>query len=229
MSWLSSFLASSIGQKLVMSLTGLFLILFLMVHLAGNLQLLYHDGGEAFNLYAHFMTTNPLIKTVSYGLYFFILLHAIQGILIWRKNRAARNDRYAVKSGSTSTFASRNMAWLGIIIFIFLVIHMWQFWFQMKIGAVEMIPLELNGHEKMVKDLYSPVAIAFSQWWYVLFYVFSMLIVGFHLIQGFQSSFQTLGLGHVRFSNLIKVIGIIYAIVVPLGFAIIPVYFYFFK
>ena len=227
MGWLSNFLASSIGQKLVMSLTGLFLILFLLVHLVGNLQLLNDDGGQSFNLYAYFMTTNPLIKATSIGLYFFILLHAIQGMFIWRKNRTSRDERYAVKSRSTSTFASRNMGWLGIIIFVFLVIHMWQFWFKMKIGALDLI--EYAGHEGVVKDLYTPVALAFSQWWYVLFYVFSMVIIGFHLIQGFQSSFQTLGLNHKRFSNLIKGFGLIYSIAVPLGFAIIPIYFFFFK
>ena len=229
MSWLSNFLTSSIGQKLIMSLTGLFLILFLLVHLAGNLQLLYNDGGEAFNIYAEFMTTNPLIKTSSYGLYAFILLHAIQGILIWRKNRAARSDRYAVKSRSTSSFASRNMAWLGIIIFVFLILHMWQFWFQMKFGSLPLAAYDHDGHLKEVKDLYTPVAYAFGQIGYVIFYVFSMIVVGFHLLQGFQSSFQTLGLGHIRFSGLVKFFGIVYAILVPLGFAIIPIYFYFFK
>jgi len=227
MSWLSNFLASSIGQKLIMSLTGLFLILFLVVHLVGNLQLLADDGGQSFNLYAYFMTTNPLISTVSWGLYILILLHAIQGMYIWRKNKSARNGSYAVKSRSTSTFASRNMAWLGIIVFVFLILHMWQFWFQMKIGTLDLI--EYTGHENAVKDLYTPVAVAFSKWWFVLFYVFSMLVVGFHLFHGFQSSFQTLGLSHKRFSNLIKVFGVIYSIVVPLGFAIIPLYFYFFK
>lgn len=227
MSWLGNFLASSIGQKLVMSLTGLFLILFLVVHLIGNLQLLADDGGQAFNLYAYFMTSNPLIKATSYGLYFFILLHAIQGMFIWRKNRSTRNDRYAVKSRSTSTFASRNMAWLGIIVFVFLIIHMWQFWLQMKLGAVELVQYE--GSENIVKDLYTPVAYAFSQMGYVIFYIISMFVVGLHLFHGFQSSFQTLGWSHKRFSGLIKVIGVIYSIVVPLGFAIIPIYFYFFK
>ncbi len=229
MSWLSNFLASSIGQKLVMSLTGLFLILFLLVHLVGNLQLLYDDGGEAFNVYANFMTTNPLIKTTSIGLYFFILLHTIQGIFIKRKNVTSRLDRYAVKSRSTSSFASRNMAPLGIIIFVFLVLHMWQFWYKMKMGALDPVSVEIGGHLKDVQNLYAPVAYAFSQWGYVLFYVFSMFVIGLHLFHGFQSSFQTLGLGHKRFSGLIKAFGVLYSVVVPAGFAIIPVYFYFFK
>ena len=83
MSWITNFLTSSIGRKLIMSLTGLFLIQFLLVHLVGNLQLLIDDNGEAFNIYANFMTTNPVIKTVSYLLYAGILLHAIQGLLLW--------------------------------------------------------------------------------------------------------------------------------------------------
>lgn len=228
MSWLSNFLASSIGQKLVMSLTGLFLIVFLVIHLIGNLQLLYDDGGQAFNLYAKFMTSNPVIGTISWGLYFFILLHAVQGMIVWRKNRAARNDRYAVKSRSTTTFASRNMAWLGIIIFIFLILHMWQFWFQMKFTDT-LAMVEYTGHQGSVKDLYTIVAYTFNQPIFVAFYVVSMIVVGFHLHQGFQSSFQTLGLGHKKFTSLIKSIGVLYAIIVPLGFAIIPVYFYFFK
>ena len=77
MSWFSNFLTSSIGKKLLRSLTGLFLILFLKVHLLGNLQLLKNDGGESFNVYAHFMTHNPLIMLISYGNYFFILMHFV--------------------------------------------------------------------------------------------------------------------------------------------------------
>ena len=86
MSWITDFFTSSIGRKIIMSLTGIFLILFLLIHLIGNLQLLAGDGGEAFNVYAYFMTHNPLIKSISYGLYFFILLHSVVGILLWWKN-----------------------------------------------------------------------------------------------------------------------------------------------
>ena len=122
MKWLTHYLTSSIGRKLTMSLTGLFLILFLIVHLVGNLQLLKGDEGEAFNKYSYFMTHNPLIKTISYGLYFFILLHSYQGLLLWWQNRNAAGGmkRYAVSSTKTSSFASRSMAWLGTLILIFL-------------------------------------------------------------------------------------------------------------
>jgi len=105
MSWFSSFLTSSIGQKIIMSLTGLFLILFLTVHLAGNLQLLANDGGESFNTYAYMMTHNPLIKFISIGNFFFIGLHAVQGILLALKNRAAKGQKYTVQSSASSSFA----------------------------------------------------------------------------------------------------------------------------
>ena len=142
MSWVTSFLTSSIGRKLIMSLTGLFLITFLIVHLLGNLQLLVDDGGVAFNAYAKFMTTNPLIKITSYGLYFFILLHTVVGIMLWSKNKSAKGSKYAVspKGQEGVTWASKNMALLGTLVFAFLLLHMGDFWWNMKmdnLGYVE--------------------------------------------------------------------------------------------
>lgn len=224
MSWFTKFLSSSIGKKLIMSLTGLFLITFLPVHLVGNLQLLYNDGGVAFNEYAQFMTHNPFIKFTSYGLYFFILLHAVMGIVIWLKNRAAKGSRYAVSSTTTSSFASRNMAWLGIIIGAFLVLHLIQFWLKMKMGTLPMVDVPAFDHQ--VNNLYLPVKEAFSQWWYVLIYVVSMIVIGLHLWHGFQSAFQSLGLNHKKYTPLIKGLGAAYSIVIPVGFIIIPVLFY---
>lgn len=227
MGWIIRFFTSSIGQKIIMSLTGLFLVTFLIVHLIGNLQLFIDDGGEKFNLYAKFMTTNPLIKTVSYGLYAFILLHAVQGILIWRKNRAARgNQRYAVASPTstgTNSFASRKMGWLGTVILIFILIHMYQFWLQMKLGALPMVQYE--GMDYKVKDLYLPVKEAFTNIGFVIFYVISMVAIAFHLLHGIQSGFQTLGLNHKKYTPIIRFIGAAIAIVIPIGFAMIPIYF----
>lgn len=228
MSWFSHFLTSSIGQKLIMSLTGIFLILFLAVHLAGNLQLLQHDGGQAFNVYAAFMTTNPLIKTSSYLLYSFILLHTVQGILLARRNREARGAQgYAVKrtrATVTSALLASRMAWLGIIIFVFLLVHLWQFWLQMKLGNVQMI--SYPGVDGEVKDLYSLVKVAYADPVFVIFYVVAMAVVGMHLWHGFQSSFQTLGLNHPKYSPLIRSIGKLYSFIVPALFALIPVWMY---
>ncbi len=225
MSWFSNFLTSSIGKKLIMSLTGLFLIVFLLVHLTGNLQLLMDDGGRQFNLYAKFMTTNPLIKFTSYGLYAFILLHAIQGILLWLKNKAAKGSSYAVNNTrATNTVAgfAKNMGWLGIIILVFLLIHMYQFWLQMKLGHLPMV--EYDGVQ--VKNLYAPVTETFSNIGFVVFYVLSMVVIAFHLWHGFQSSFQTLGLNHKKYTPFIHGLGKLYAVAVPLGFALIPILFF---
>jgi succinate dehydrogenase / fumarate reductase, cytochrome b subunit len=225
MNWFTRFLDSSIGQKLQMALSGIFLILFLVVHLVGNLQLLKSDGGQAFNEYAYFMTHNPLIKTVSYLLYATILWHAIQGIRLWLGNSSARTSRYAVTHTRSSETASRNMAWFGIIIFVFIVLHMWQFWFQMKFGT--MPEVTYPGADEPIKDLYSPVAVAFSNVYYVIFYVISMVVIGLHLWHGFWSAFQTLGLSHKKYSPFIKYVGIGYSILIPFGFAIMPIWFYF--
>lgn len=230
MNWFLKLITSSIGQKVVMSLTGLFLISFLLVHLSGNLQLLFDDGGEAFNAYAKFMTSNPLIKFISYGLYAFILLHAVQGIALYRHNRQARGKaKYAVNTtrvtSSTATFPAVNMAWLGIIILAFIILHMYQFWLQMKLGATEYVMIE----GEKVKDLYSLVEIAFQDPIYVGIYVVSMIVIGFHLWHGFQSSFQTLGLNHKKYSPAINFVGRLYSIVVPAGFALIPIYMFLIK
>ncbi len=205
-----------------MSLTGLFLVTFLLAHLSGNLQLLNPDGGKAFNEYAKFMTSNPLIKTVSYGLYAGILLHAIQGLLLWSKNRKAKGVKYKAKSGSGTTWASRNMALLGTLILIFLFIHMGDFWWKMHMGEV---PLMAGSND--VKDLYLKVDTSFSQWWIVLIYVLSMIGLIFHLQHGFSSAFQTLGLNHKKYTPLIKGVGNFIAFVIPTLFAIIPILMFF--
>lgn len=224
MNWFSQFLTSSIGRKLIVSLTGLFLIVFLIVHLVGNLQLL-RDDGMAFNMYADMMAKNPFIQTVSWGLYVFILLHAIQGLIIAVKNKAARKSRYAVKASSDTTFASRNMALLGLLLLVFIGIHMGDFWYTFKFGSPGNIEYDLL----VVKNVYVKVAATFSNPIMVGFYVFSMLILAFHLWHGFESAFQTLGLRHRKYTPVIRTLGKVYSIIVPALFALIPLYFFFVK
>ncbi|MFT4739994.1 MAG: succinate dehydrogenase / fumarate reductase cytochrome b subunit [Marivirga sp.] len=221
MSWLTDTLTSSIGRKLIMSLTGLFLIIFLLVHLAGNFQLLADDGGESFNAYAKFMTTNPIIKFTSYGLYAFIILHIVMSIVLVIKNRAARPVSYEkVKGSANSTWSSRNMAILGTIILFFLVIHLRAFWYEMTFGT---LPLDEFGN----KDLYLIVKEAFAQLWYVALYVACMIGLGFHLSHGFSSAFQTLGINHKKYTPFIKGLGIVYAIAIPAAYSLIPLYMFF--
>ncbi len=207
-----------------MSLTGLFLISFLFVHLIGNLQLLANDGGESFNTYAYFMTQNPLIKTISYGLYFFIVLHAIQGLMIAAKNRSAKGYKYSKKTKENASWSSKNMAMLGILILAFICIHMGDFWFKMKFGSLPM--KTYAGFENEVTDLYGRVMVAFQEWYIVLIYLIGLLALYFHLAHGFQSAFHTLGLNHKKYTPIIKGLGTVFSLVVSVGFAIIPIYIY---
>lgn len=137
MKWIIKMFSSTIGQKFIMALTGLFLCVFLVVHTLGNLQLFKSDGGLAFNTYSVFMSTNPLIKCISYLLYATILFHAIKGFMLLRKNKKARPIDYAIKGGSASShWTSRNMGILGTILLLFIVVHMYNFWFEYKFGHV---------------------------------------------------------------------------------------------
>jgi succinate dehydrogenase / fumarate reductase cytochrome b subunit len=218
MKWLIETFTSTLGRKVLMSLTGLFLCLFLVIHLIGNFQLLKNDGGEAFNVYAQFMGHNPLIQTVSIGNFLFILLHVVQSILLTRQNQAARPVQYAYANQS-STWSSRNMGILGSIILLFIVVHLKQFWFEMKFGSVPTVEVE----GQMVKDLYTMVHAAFHEWWYVAFYVVAQAFLAFHLSHGFASAFQTLGISHAKYTPVINGVGQFFCIAIPAGYALIPI------
>ncbi len=224
MTWLTKFLSSSLGKKIIMALTGLFLILFLAVHLIGNLQLLKDDGGQAFNIYAEFMSTNPLIQTVSKGNFAFILIHVIWALILTIINRKARGVAgYAVTSSKSSIWASRNMGILGTAILLFLVIHLKHFWAEMHFGSVPVV--NIDGKE--VRDLAGIVDYWFHVNWYVAIYVVSMVALGFHLWHGFASAFQTLGLNHLKYNAVISFVGKTFAVVVPALFAWIPIAMFF--
>lgn len=218
MSWFTNAMSSTLGRKVIMALTGLFLISFLIVHLSGNFQLLYNDGGEAFNIYAKFMTTNPIIKTTSYLLYTTFLVHIVWAIILSAKNKSARPVGYA-NQNVASTWSSRNMGILGTIIFIFLVIHLRSFWYEMHWGGID--TKIYNGTE--YKDLYAVVNASFSELWYVALYTLAMMGLMFHLFHGFKSAFQTLGLNHPKYNPLIKLVGYGIAIIIPALFAAIPI------
>ena len=173
MSWLTEALRSSLGRKLVMSLSGLFLILFLVGHVLGNLLLFLDDGGKAFNEYARFMTSTPAIQVLSIVTYASIIIHVLYSIIISRLNRKARPVAYAVSSAAAnSLWSSRNMGILGTIVLIFLVVHLKSFWYEMRFGQIPTVNYDGAGE---FKNLYVIVAIAFTQWWYVLLYVVAML------------------------------------------------------
>jgi len=224
MTWVTKTLNSTLGRKLIMALTGLFLILFLTGHVSGNLLLFKGDGGQAFNIYAKFMTTNPAIKLLSYLTYISVIGHIVYSILLSQHNKSARPVSYSTSKGSTnSAWSSRNMGVLGTIILIFLVVHLQGFWAKMHWGEVPMITYD----GEVYKNLFLIVSEAFKQEWLVALYVLSMIFLGFHLSHGFASAFQTLGINHKKYSPAIKAIGTAYSILVPALFASMPLYIYF--
>lgn len=261
MSNFSKAFSSSLGKKLIMSLTGLFLCSFLIIHLIGNLQLFKNDSGQAFNSYAYFMTHFLPIKIISYLLYASIIIHAVYALILTNKNKKARPVAYASYNGeANSPWTSRNMGILGTILLIFLVVHMSNFWAQYHWGGLPYTKYEIdlqnpdvmrvtelpitgtervhsdfvdaqNGTKVLIaKDLYKIVHDSFQQWWYVLLYVISMAALSFHLIHGFRSAFQTLGWDHKRYVPLIRFLGVwIFGVIIPVLFAAMPLFFFFFK
>jgi succinate dehydrogenase / fumarate reductase cytochrome b subunit len=301
----SAILSSSIAKKYWMAVTGLFLCLFLVGHLLGNLQLVLKTGEEgrrAFNEYAYFMTHNIFIKVLSYATYISILFHAVDGLMLALQNRKARPVKYAYNNPSAnSSSAARQMAVLGTAILVFIVIHMANFWWKMKV--TEEVPLytktkeiveegqnpmtgeitkqsvkvnfalttkgdympysyidpQTNLEIKVVdiknntifidknsglqraegyKDLHKIVMAFFGKsidgaktnenaLLAVILYVLSMAVLSFHLMHGFASAFQSLGINHRRYTPLIKLTGKAFAIIVPAAFAIIPILIYF--
>ena len=185
------------------------------------------DYGMSFNMYAKMMITNPMIKFIGYGNYFFILIHAFVGIMLALYNRSAKGQKYAVANHNNTTWASKNMALLGTLILAFILIHMGDFWLKMKLDQLPKVTYP--GVEGEIKDLYFRVSEAFKEPVLVVSYVIGMMVLAFNLWHGFQSAFQTLGLNHKKYTPAIKAIGKAYAIIIPLGFAIIPIYHFLMK
>ncbi len=213
---------TTLTRKLIMCLTGLFLCFFLIIHFLGNLQL-FLPAAEAhtkFNAYSHFLSGNILIKIVSYILYSCLILHAVDALFITLKNKKAAKPYRHDRRKRASKWYSRNMGLFGTLILIFLVIHFKNFWYVYKFGS---LPLDADGH----KDLYILVVTTFKEGWYVLLYVLSMAALCYHLIHGVHSAARTLGLFHPKYVRWIKISGILYAVIISVGFAMMPLYIYF--
>lgn len=205
-----------------MCLTGLFLSFFLLIHFLGNLQLFLpqEQAHLQFNTYSHFLSGNIIIKIVSYVLYASIILHAVDGLIITIKNRKTQGNYQNDRRARASKWYSRNMGILGTILLIFLVIHFQNFWYVYKCGR---LPIDSNGN----KDLYILVVTVFKEWWYVVIYVLSMIALCYHLIHGIYSATRTLGLFHPKYVRWFQKAAVAYAVIISLGFAIMPVYVFF--
>lgn len=194
-----------------MALAGLFLVTFLPVHFIINLLLLKNDP-EPFNNAAHFMATFPLVKIVEIVLMAAILVHICWGIFIQIQNWLARPVGYASGQKSQTTFFSKFMIWTGASILTFLVLHFINFYF-IRLGLVKGDP----------ENFYSVAHNLFKISAYNYIYLTCFLVLGFHLYHAFYSAFQTLGLNHRIWTPVVKVVALIYAIIIPAGFAFISI------
>jgi succinate dehydrogenase / fumarate reductase, cytochrome b subunit len=222
---MSSIFSSSVGKKLIMSLAGLFLISFLLVHLGINL-LIFKESPESFNKAAHFMGTNIIIKMMEIVLFGGFLLHMIYGAIVSLQNWLARPIGYKKIHNSQTSFFSKYMLHTAVVLTIFLVLHLLDFYIKAKFqGDVE----EVYYGDKPYHNLALLVIERFQMGWVVIIYLVALLGLGFHLHHGFQSAFQTLGLNHPLYTPVIKAVGLIYSIAVTLGFMSIPILVYYLK
>ena len=221
MTWKHLF-TSSIGKKLTMGLTGLFLITFLIVHVGVNSSIFVNDGGETFNKAAHFMSHNWLIRIMEIGLFAGLILHIVQGLLLWKQNSAARPVKYAVNNpAKNSKWYSRSMGLLGTLLLFFLIIHISKFFVGTKIAMYAN-----GGVNDASYNLFNEMKEEFQTWWVVVIYVLGVISLFWHLLHGFQSAFQTFGINHKKYTPIIKIIGLAYSIIVCILFALMPIAFY---
>ena len=223
---MNNYLTSTIFRKALASLSGLFLITFLIGHLLGNLQLFIPgiEGQTQFNKYAFFMTTNPIVKVLSIITYSAILLHIFITLFLVIQSKRARPVQYSVPSGNdSSNWSSRNMAVLGTILLFFLIVHLKSFWYEMHFGEM---PYQYLADGTKIKDLHLITTNAFQDPFYTFFYVFCMVALSLHLKHGVESAIQTVGLKIPSYETLFKYGSMLIAFSIPAMFASIPIYIY---
>ncbi|MCX7549407.1 succinate dehydrogenase cytochrome b subunit [Xanthomarina sp. F2636L] len=213
-------------RKSILAATGLFLCIFLLVHLSANALLLLPET-TARGLYNGYSTTlreSLVIKIVAYLLYLSLIFHVVYAGIVTYKNRQSKGNPYVMNHKTeTSTWASQNMGVLGMLILIFIVVHLVNFWARVKLGIGETVRTDVAGN----LDVYEVTYTLFHNIYYVLFYSVLMLPLGFHLHHGLQSAFKTLGFYHKKGLAVLAKISLIYAIIMSVGFAIIPIIVYF--
>ena len=209
-----------------MALTGLFLITFLVVHATVNAMIFWNDGGVTFNMVAHFFGTNILIRTMEIVLFLGLIAHIVDGLMLWSQNRAARPVKYAMEKGNTNRrWYSASMGILGTLILLFLIVHLWHFWVKSRgiVGSLDELAPDAEGQENlfllMVETFRNPIV--------VLIYVLGCFSLFWHLLHGFKSAFQSLGLNHKRYNGAIAFCGAAFSIIVPALFASMPISMYF--
>ncbi|MDH5720214.1 MAG: succinate dehydrogenase cytochrome b subunit [Spirochaetia bacterium] len=204
----------SVGKKFIMAMTGLFLLVFLLIHLIGNSMLIIDPSGETFNAFVEGMTHNPMIRIMEFVLLFGFIFHIIDAIVLKIKNRQVRSVRYKVYSQSAnSKFQSRTMLFTGLTIFSFLLLHIYQFVAIRRIFNADITMFDLV--RETFKD---PI--------YIGIYILAFILLSFHLNHGFESAFQTFGLNSKKYTPILKRAANIYSYLVPAGFTAISIFMY---
>jgi len=223
---MSNFFLVSVGRKFLMSITGILLLLFILVHLTVNLFLIFDDSGNLYNQGAHFMVTNPVIRIVEPLLALGFLIHILWSLIITWRNWKARPVRYRKSiQTETTSWSSRNMLILGGLVFVFLVIHLYNFYIRIKFTGSPLLEGTVIAGTEM-HNTYALVSTLFKEsLFYCLLYVLGGCLLGLHVTHGFWSAFQTLGFNNKHWICRLQWIARIYAILVAAGFSIIPLYF----
>ncbi len=217
---MSGFLSSSIARKVAMALSALFLIFFLIIHLAVNITSLFSE--DLFNELAHFMGNNPLVQfALQPVLIVGVIFHFVMGFVLELKNKKATTVKYAKDNGAAnSSWMSRNMIYSGLVILAFLVLHFIDFWFpEMNYKYIEGRPVDTARYfSELQHKFVNPIRVGA--------YVISFVLLGLHLAHGFQSAFQSMGFNN-KYTKTVRALGKIYSIAIPLGFILVAVYHYF--
>ena len=208
MNWFANTLGSSVGKKLMMAITGFGFILFLIGHLIGNLTI--YAGKDAFVAYAgHLHSLEPVIRAMEAGLILFAVVHILTGLILFYQNFKARPDRYSVNNRAGGrTLGSATMPYTGLIILAFVIFHLFNFTFV----------------DKTDRTIWDIVSASFSNPIYVFLYIASVFIVAVHVSHGFWSAFQTVGINHPKYMPSIQTLGLIFSLIVAIGFGFIPIF-----
>ncbi|MCC6601411.1 MAG: succinate dehydrogenase cytochrome b subunit [Crocinitomicaceae bacterium] len=222
----SVFFKSSLVKKFWMGITGLFLITFLVVHAGINSMIFFNDSGVTFNAAAHFMGHNIIIRTMEIGLFLGLILHVVDGLVLNFQNRKARPVRYAKESPNTSSkWYSRSMALLGTLILLFLVVHLANFFVVSRgiVGSLDELKPDAKGQE----NLFSLMVTVFGNPIVVVIYLLGCFSLFWHLLHGFKSAFQSLGLNNSKYKPGIALVGDAFSVLISVLFASMPLAIYF--
>ena len=212
-----SLTASSIGRKVAMALSGIFLVLFLTQHFSINLLSVFSES--LFNQVSHFMGNNPIVQFILQPILIFgVLFHFVMGFVLEIQNSKSRSERYSVYKGkNNASWMSRNMIISGIVILSFLGLHFYDFWVpEMDYKYIKILPLDPDRYfDELVHKFVSPVRVGI--------YVLSFIFLSLHLLHGFASSFQTVGVNN-KYSKIIKKFATGFSVIVPFGFVLIALF-----